>query len=99
MAVLDTGWTEEQAQVLLDSLELSGLVPDWKPEQLQRLNDWCSDRAKNAKTIEAQLDFIAYELCHTHTAIGMALKKATTVEAARKAVEPYVKIVSVSSGL
>jgi hypothetical protein len=29
----------------------------------------------------------------------MALKKATTVEAARKAVEPYVKIVSVSSGL
>jgi len=40
MALLDDGWTEEQAQGLLDGLELSGSSPEWKPEHLQRLYDW-----------------------------------------------------------
>jgi uncharacterized membrane protein len=30
MALLDHGWTEEQAQGLLDGLKLTGSVPDWK---------------------------------------------------------------------
>jgi hypothetical protein len=89
--VRDNGWTEEQAQVLLDCLNLSGSVPNWKPEHLQRLHDWCSARRKNYQTIEAQLEFVAYELCSIHTTVGMALKQATTREAARSAVGRYVK--------
>jgi hypothetical protein len=51
MALLDDGWTEEQAMGLLDSLNLSGAVPHWKSEYLQKLYDWCSAH----KTIEGQL--------------------------------------------
>ena len=72
------------AQVLLDCLNLSGSVPNWKPEHLERLHDWCSARRKNYQTIEAQLEFV-------HTTVGMALKQATTREAARSAVGRYVK--------
>ena len=42
MTLVDDGWTEKQAQGLLDSLRLTGVVPDWKPEHLQKLYDWCS---------------------------------------------------------
>jgi len=59
MALLDDGWTEEQAQGLLDGLELSSSSPEWKPEHLQRLYDWCSDRRKNPKAAEAQLELVA----------------------------------------
>src|SRR6187200_2645708 len=53
MTLLDTGWTQEQAQGLLDSLKLNGGMPKWKPEHLQRLRDWSSTRQKDASTIEA----------------------------------------------
>jgi hypothetical protein len=92
MALLNHGWTEEQAQGLLDGLKLTGSIPDWKPEHLQRLHDWCSDRRKNPNAAEAQLEFVAYDLCGTYGALGLALKKARTREAAQRAVEPYVKI-------
>jgi hypothetical protein len=92
MALLDHGWTEEQAQGLLDGLKLSDSVPDWKPEHLQRLYDWCTDRRKNPKAGEAQLQFVAYDLCGTHSALGRALKQARTREAAQRAIDPYVKI-------
>jgi hypothetical protein len=92
MALLDDGWTEEQAQGLLDSLGLSGPVPDWKPEHIQRLYDWCNARRKDPKTFGVQLEFVAYDLCATHSAVGLALKQARTREAARSAVEPYLKI-------
>ena len=71
MTLLDTGWTEEQAQGLLDSLKLNGGMPEWKPEHLQRLRDWSSTRQKDASTIEAQLEFIADELLHSFQAVGM----------------------------
>jgi hypothetical protein len=92
MTLLDSGWTEEQAQGLLDGLGLSGSVPNWKPEHLQRLLDWCSARAKNHKAIEGQLEFIAFDLCNAHEAVGIALKQVNTREDARKAVEPYVTL-------
>jgi hypothetical protein len=92
MAFLDDGWTEEQAQGLLDSLKLSGAVPNWKHEHLQRLYDWCRANAKNYKAIEGHLEFIAFDLCNAHEAVGMALKRANTREDARKAVEPYVRL-------
>ena len=91
MGLLDDGWTEEQAKGLLDCLGLKGGVPDWKPEQLQKLRDWCSAQEKDPYTIEGQLEFIAHELCNAHEGIGMALKQAMTVEDARRAVEPYVR--------
>ena len=56
MALLDQGWTEEQAQGLLDALKVSNSVPNWKPAYLQTLCDWCGQRRKNPKTIEGQLD-------------------------------------------
>jgi hypothetical protein len=92
MPILDNGWSEEQAKGLLDSLKLTGSVPDWKPEHLQKLYDWCSAHKKDHKTIDGQLEFIAYEFCNAYEGIGMALKQAKTVEEARKAVEPYMKL-------
>jgi len=91
MTLLDTGWTQEQAQGLLDSLKLNGGMPEWKPEHLQRLRDWSSTRQKDASTIEAQLEFIADELLHSFQVVGMFLKRAHTVEEAKEAVRPYVR--------
>ena len=34
MTLLDNGWTEDQAKGLIDSLKLTGGVPDWKPSVL-----------------------------------------------------------------
>src|SRR4029450_607500 len=45
MTLLDTGWTEEQAQGLLDSLKLNGGMSEPKPEHLQRLRDRSSTLA------------------------------------------------------
>jgi Phage tail lysozyme len=91
MTLFDQGWTEEHAKGLLDSLGLNGDVPHWKPEHLKKLQDWCADHGKDHKSIAGQLDFVAFELRNAHQDIGMALRRATTVEEARKAVEPYVK--------
>jgi hypothetical protein len=91
MTLFDNGWTEDQAKGLIDSLKLTGGVPDWKPEPIQKLHDWCKAQDKDAQTIEGQLEFVAYELCNTYEAIGTALKHAKTVEEAKKAVEPYVR--------
>lgn len=91
MTLLDTGWTEEQAQGLLDSLNLGGGEPDWKPEHLRRLHEWCSVHNKEWTTVEAQLDFIAYELLNSFQAVGLFLMRAKTVEEAREAVQPFVR--------
>jgi hypothetical protein len=91
MELLDQGWTEEQAQGLLDALEVSHSVPNWKPAYLQTLYDWCGQRRKNPKTIEAQLDFIAYEICNFHEDFGKALKQARTRGEARLIAERFVK--------
>ena len=45
---------------------------------------------KDYKSIEGQLDFVAYELRNAHQDIGMALRRAKTVDEARSAAEPYV---------
>ena len=91
MTLLDNGWTEEQAQGLLQSLNLDGGTPKWKREHLQRLRSWCSAHEKDSTTVDGQLEFVAYELCNTYEGVGMALKRAKTVEEAREAVEPYMK--------
>jgi len=91
MTLLDTGWTEEQAQGLLDSLKLIGGTPDWKPEHLERLRDWCSAHQKDSTSIEGQLEFIAQELLDSFQAIGCFLRRAKTVEEAKDAVQPYVR--------
>jgi hypothetical protein len=92
MPLLDHNWTEEQAQGLLDSLNLSRSGPNWKPEHLKRLCDWCESHGKDHKTIEGQFEFVAFELCNDHEAMGMALKLANTKQEAQRAVEPYVKL-------
>ena len=93
MVLLDNGWTEEQAKGLLDSLDLDGDIPDWDPTYLQKLRDWCSAYEKDWTTLDGQLEFVAYELCNTYERIGTALKQARTVEEAKEAVEPYVKVI------
>jgi hypothetical protein len=90
MTLFDNGWTEKQAQALFDSLKLVGGMPNWKPEHLQKLRDWCSKHEQDPATIEGQLEFVGYELCNSYEGIGRALKQARTVEEARKAVESYV---------
>jgi Phage tail lysozyme len=90
MSLLDIGWTEEQANGLLDGLRLRAGIPDWKPEHLQKLHDWCSAHGKDHKTIEGQIDFVAYELVNCYEKIGNALRQAKTVEEARMAAEPYI---------
>jgi hypothetical protein len=95
VALLDNGWTEEQARGLLDSLKLDGGIPDWGPSYLQKLRDWCSAHEKDWTTIDGQLEFVAYELCHSYERIGAALKQAKTVKEAKEAVEPYVRVIQV----
>ena len=94
MTLLDQDWTEEQAQGLLDCLNLDGGPPRWKLEHLRRLRDWCSTHNREAGTIDGQLEFIAYELCNDFQAIGMALKRAKSFEEAARVVEPYVRRLS-----
>ncbi len=93
MVLVDDGWTEEQAAGLLESLKLNGGIPDWNSKYLQRLRDWCFVHGKEWTTLDGQLEFVAEELCHTYERIGAALKQARTVQEAKEAVEPYVKLV------
>jgi hypothetical protein len=53
----DSNWTPEQAEGLLDSLKLNRGLPDWRPEALKRLHDWCSTYHEDASTVEGQLEF------------------------------------------
>jgi len=96
MTLLDNGWTEEQAQGLIESLNLDGGTPKWKWEHLQRLRSWCKAHDKDSATVEGQLEFIAYELCNTYEGVGMALKLARTTIEAREAVEPYMRRLNVT---
>ena len=91
MTFLDNGWTEEQAQGLLDKLKLTGGTPNWKPEHIQRLRDWCRALDKDDTAIDSQLEFVACELLNNYQDVGLALRKAKTVEEAREAVDPYVR--------
>ena len=90
MPLPDNGWTEQQAQGLLQSLNFDGGTPKWKREHLQRLRAWCSAHGKDAATVDGQLEFVADDLCNTYEGVGMALKRATTVSEARAAVAPYI---------
>jgi len=76
---------------LASSLNLTGGEPNWKPEHLQKQREWSSAQDKDCKTVEGQLDFIAYELLDVYEGIGMALKRAKTVEDAKAAAAPFVK--------
>ena len=91
MTFLDNGWTEEQAQGLLDKLRLTGGTPNWKPEHIQRLRDWCHALDKDDTAIDSQLEFVACELLNNYQDVGLALRKAKTVEEAQEAVDPYVR--------
>jgi hypothetical protein len=91
MTLLDQDWTELQARGLLDALNLVGGTPNWKPEHLRRLRDWCSANGADPSIIDGQLEFVAYELCNGFQTVGMVLKRAKTVEEAREIVRPYVR--------
>jgi hypothetical protein len=93
MTLLDDGWTTEQAKGLLDSLKLDGGIPEWETNYLEKLRDWCARHDEDWTTIEAQLEFVAYELCHSYEGIGAALKSATTIGEAKEAIEPYVQLI------
>jgi hypothetical protein len=90
MSLPYNGWTEQQAQGLLECLNLDGGTPKWKREHLQRLRSWCSAYGKDSATVDGQLEFVADDLCDTYEGVGMALKRATTVREARAAVAPYM---------
>jgi hypothetical protein len=90
MPFSDIGWTEEQAQGLLESLNLDGEIPRWKREHLERLRSWCSAHGKDPAAIDGQLEFVADELCNTYEGVGMALKRARSIREAREAVGPYM---------
>jgi hypothetical protein len=92
MTLLDNGWTGNQAQAVLDGLKLRAGRPDWKPEHLHRLEEWCSVREKDPTSIEIQLEFVAFDLLHAYQGIGMILKRTKTIEEARRAIEPYVNL-------
>jgi hypothetical protein len=94
MSLFDNDWSEEQAQGLFDSLKLVGGIPNWKPEHLQKLRDWCSAHEHDPAVIDWQFEFVGYELCNSYAEVGRALKRARTVDEARKAVEPYVKAIA-----
>ena len=91
MTLLDQDWTEEQAQGVLDGLNLNGGIPRWKLEHLRRLNAWCSANDKDPATVDGQLDFIAFELCNSFRGVGRALKQAKTAEEAKQVIELYAR--------
>jgi hypothetical protein len=93
MSVRDDGWTEEQAAGLLESLGLEGGIPDWDAKHLEKLRNWCSAHQKDWTTLDGQLEFVAHELCHSYERIGAELKQSETVQQAKKAVEPFVKVI------
>jgi hypothetical protein len=96
MTLLDQDWTEVQAQGLVDALNLVGGTPNWKPEHLRKLKDWCSANNMDPATVDGQLEFVAYELCNGFQTVGMVLKRAKTVEEAREIVRPYVRRLNTS---
>jgi hypothetical protein len=89
MTLLDEGWSPEQAQALLDTLMLRDGIPNWKPDHLERFQKWCAAHGIDKNTVDGQLEFIAYDLCHTYETIGIELKLAKTFEEAKAAVQPY----------
>ena len=99
MPLPDNGWTEEQGQGLFESLNLDGGTPNWKREHLQRLRSWCSAHGKDSATVDGQLEFVAADICDTYEGVGMALKRATTVEEARAAVAPYINRITATDTL
>jgi hypothetical protein len=99
MTLLDQDWTEVQAQGLVDALNLMGGTPNWKPEHLRKLQDWCSAHNMDPATVDGQLEFVAYELCNGFQTVGMVLKRAKTVEEAREIVRPYVRRLKTSERL
>jgi hypothetical protein len=96
MTILDQDWTEVQAQGLVDALNLMGGTPNWKPEHLRKLQDWCFANGIDPATVDGQLEFVAYELCNGFQTVGMVLKRAKTVEEAREIVRPYVRRLNAS---
>jgi hypothetical protein len=66
-------------------------MPDWRPEALKRLHDWCSAHQGGATKVEAQPEFIVYELLYSFKSVGIFLKRTKTVEEARQAVQLYVR--------
>ena len=95
--LLDEGWSPEQAQAVLDKLMLREGIPDWKPQHLKRLEEWCAAEKKEKNSVDTQLEFVAYDLCNEHQTIGMSLKLARTLEEAKAAVVPYVRMLSEES--
>ena len=95
--LLDEGWSTEQAQAILDKLILSDGIPDWKPQHLQRFKEWCTAQEKDKNSTDSQLEFVAYDLCNENQTIGVALKLARTLEEAKAALVPYVKMLAEES--
>ena len=92
--LLDEGWSAEQAQAILDKLMLREGIPDWKPQYLKRFEEWCAAEGKKKNAVDSQLEFVGYDLCNDHQTIGMSLKLARTLEEAKEAVVPYVRMLS-----
>jgi len=92
--LLDEGWSPEQAQAVLDKLMLREGIPDWKPQHLKRFEEWCAAAGKEKNAVASQLEFVAYDLCNEHQTIGMSLKLARTLEEAKAAVVPYVRMLN-----
>src|SRR3954468_4091807 len=90
--LLDEGWSPEQAKAVLDKLTLREGIPDWKPQHLNRFEEWCAAQGKIKNAVASQLEFVAYDLCNEHQTIGMSLKLARTLEEAKAAIVPYVRM-------
>lgn len=98
MTLLDQGWTAEHAKG--HPIASNSTVPFQNGTQTtSKDQDWCASREKDWTTIEAHLEFVAYELCHSYERIGAALKSATTAGEAKEAVEPYVRPIGASPNL
>jgi len=49
-------------------------------------------RERDPRTTKGQLDFVAYQLLHTHEGVGREVHKAKTYEEAKEAREAYVRL-------
>jgi hypothetical protein len=90
MSLPDNGWTEQQAQGLLECLNLDGGTPKWKREHLQRLRAWCSAHGKDPATADGQLEFVADDLCNTYEGVVWLSSELPLSERQERQSPPYM---------
>jgi len=87
------GWPPLAAAGIIDHLSLGQEQPNicrWQGCRLSKMLDWCSASERDPSIIEAQLEYLDYDLRNVYHKIGEQVRAAETAQEARKAFAPYI---------